>query len=65
MIPLTFKRSFARYIGKNLELCKDAFEEGRQQGRILVEAQRAKEQETADQETANQPSYEDTVPRSV
>lgn len=45
MIPLTFKRSVARYIGKNLELCKDAFEEGRKQGQLLVSAEKAKQQQ--------------------
>tara|TARA_R110002012_G_C11227464_1_gene563501 strand:+ start:92 stop:274 length:183 start_codon:yes stop_codon:yes gene_type:complete len=60
MIPLTIKRAIARNIGKNLELCKEAFEEGRKQGLILVDAQKAK-----DTEANNKPSYEDTVPRSV
>ena len=45
MIPLTFKRSFARYIGKNIELCREAFEEGRKQGLILVDAQKAKQEQ--------------------
>lgn len=32
----TIKRAIARNIGKNYELCKPAFEEGREQGRILL-----------------------------
>ena len=45
MIPLTIKRAIARNIGKNIELCRDAFEEGRKQGRILVDAQKAKQEQ--------------------
>ena len=45
MIPLTIKRAIAKNIGKNIELCRDAFEEGRKQGRILVEAQKAKQEQ--------------------
>tara|TARA_R100000458_G_C8264153_1_gene239408 strand:+ start:1092 stop:1337 length:246 start_codon:yes stop_codon:yes gene_type:complete len=42
---LTIKRAIAKNIGKNIELCREAFEEGRKQGRILVEAQKAKQQQ--------------------
>ena len=42
---LTIKRAIAKNIGKNLELCKDAFEEGRKQGIMLNEKYKAKPKE--------------------
>ena len=59
---LTIKRAIAKNIGKNIELCRDAYEEGKAMGRILNE--KYKEQAKA-KEQSSQPSYEDTVPSSV
>ena len=52
----TIKRAIARNIGKNYELCKPAFEEGREQGRILL----AKYDEKKSSKKAEEP-VEDTT----
>ena len=53
----TIKRALARNLGKNYELCKDAFEEGREQGRILL----TKLEDTSDHKEAKKDYSEQTV----
>jgi len=57
---LTIKRAIAKNIGKNLELCKDAFEEGRKQGRILVTAEKEKAKQKEESNKVAEPTPDTT-----
>ena len=49
-----FKCMIARSIGRNIEECRHAFEEGQDQGRILAEKYKAKRDAKTQPETSHQ-----------